>query len=125
MSSIEETCKALADRNRIRILTALLNYRELCACQIHEWLGVSGATTSKHLGILIRVGFIQSRKEGRWVFYQINHKCLALRRLLKWFKEQATEDEGLNQDIRKLKKVTDCTPTMLREKQRANGVLCS
>ena len=50
MTGTENIFKALGDRNRLRILAALLCHKELCACQIHEWLGVTGATASKHLG---------------------------------------------------------------------------
>ena len=64
--------KALADRNRLRIVAALADYEELCACQLTELLGVSGATASRHLAQLTASGLLASRKDGRWVHY-----CLA------------------------------------------------
>ncbi|MGQ9543822.1 MAG: ArsR/SmtB family transcription factor [Candidatus Bathyarchaeia archaeon] len=30
-------------------------------------------TTSRHLGILERVGLVSSRHEGRWVFYRLTN----------------------------------------------------
>lgn len=36
MKNIIAVAKALADRNRLRIVAALMQYDELCACQIIE-----------------------------------------------------------------------------------------
>lgn len=63
--------KALSDRNRLRIVAALSRYEELCACQITELLQVTGATVSRHLSILQHAGLLSSRKEGRWIYYQL------------------------------------------------------
>ena len=63
--------KALADRNRLRIVIALNQHEELCACQITELLKVTGATASRHLSILQHAGVLESRKEGRWVYYRL------------------------------------------------------
>ena len=66
-----EMLKALSDMNRLRIVTALGHYEELCACQITELLQVTGATVSRHLGILQHAGVLNSRKEGRWIYYRL------------------------------------------------------
>ena len=60
--------KALSDSNRVRLLCALRN-GELCVCQLIELLGPS--TVSKHLSILGQAGLVESRKEGRWVYYRL------------------------------------------------------
>ena len=106
----QETCKALADRNRVRILAALFNYKELCACEIYEWLTVSGATASKHLGILIRTNLILNRKDGRWVFYRINKSNPSNRKLLNWLKDQFAKDEKLQKDLLNLATGSNCLP---------------
>jgi DNA-binding transcriptional ArsR family regulator len=77
MTDFEKTLqmtKALADGNRLKIIAALLKYNELCACQITEFLGIAGATASRHLTILVNAALIQSRKDGRWVFYRLNNE---------------------------------------------------
>ncbi len=121
MKSIEEIFKALADRNRMRIVSALLYTKELCACQIHEWLGVSGATASKHLSILGTAGFILSRKDGRWVHYRLSRKEAHVRSLLLWVKKQISTDAKLLKDLNELKLVTDCSPAELRKRQRCEN----
>lgn len=64
--------KALADRNRLLLIAALLRHRELCACRLTEFLGVAGATTSRHLALLVSAGLLGSQKKGRWVYYFVN-----------------------------------------------------
>ena len=62
--------KALSDRNRVRLLCALRG-GELCVCQLIELLGLAPSTVSKHLAILTQAELIESRKEGRWVYYRL------------------------------------------------------
>ncbi len=61
--------KALADANRVRILSVLRG-RELCVCQIIEMLGLAPSTVSKHLSILRQARLLEDRKEGRWMYYR-------------------------------------------------------
>ncbi len=65
--------KALADENRVRILTAL-RPKELCVCQIVELLGLAPSTVSKHMAILKQARLVDSRKESRWMFYRLAEK---------------------------------------------------
>ena len=63
-----DNLKALGHPARLRML-ALLKDGELCVCQVTEVLGLAPSTVSEHLSILRRAGFIEERKEGRWVYY--------------------------------------------------------
>jgi len=62
--------KALADKNRIRILK-LLMLREMCVCEIMVALDLTQPTASHHLGILEKEDVFKKRKEGRWAYYAI------------------------------------------------------
>ena len=73
MQDVLDTFKALGDENRIRILLALQG-GELCVCQIIELLGLAASTTSKHLSILRSARLVESRKDGRWMYYQLSKK---------------------------------------------------
>jgi ArsR family transcriptional regulator, arsenate/arsenite/antimonite-responsive transcriptional repressor len=66
---------ALSDESRVRMLYAL-RHGELCVCQLIELLGLSPSTVSKHLSILRDAGFLDSRKDGRWVYYRLADKAL-------------------------------------------------
>jgi ArsR family transcriptional regulator, arsenate/arsenite/antimonite-responsive transcriptional repressor len=65
-----DAVKALGHPARLRIL-CLLRQGELCVCQITEVLGFAPSTVSEHLAILRRSGFIEERKESKWVFYAL------------------------------------------------------
>jgi DNA-binding transcriptional ArsR family regulator len=70
MRNLMAVLKALADENRVRALMAL-GPGELCVCQIVELLGLAPSTVSKHMAILKQARLVDSRKEGRWMFYQL------------------------------------------------------
>ena len=70
MRDLMAVIKALADENRVRILMAL-GPKELCVCQIVELLGLAPSTVSKHIAILKHAGLVDSRKDGRWMFYRL------------------------------------------------------
>ena len=62
--------KALADEQRVRVLLALQR-GELCVCQVVELLGLATSTVSKHMSILKQARLVESRKEGRWMYYRL------------------------------------------------------
>ena len=124
MSSLDHLFKALSDRNRFRVVAALLQSKELCACQIHEWLRVTGATASKHMGILVASGLVLSRKDGRWVHYRINREQSSLRPLMSWIRNQVKADIDLLKDLKDLSSVTACPPVELRKRQREAATTC-
>jgi len=106
MKTTLEILKALADRNRLRIVAALMSHDELCACHIVELLQVTGATASRHMGLLIRSGLVDSRKDGRWVHYKLNPKAAAP--LFQWLETNTQNDPDINADRRALSKITGC-----------------
>ncbi|MBI5165181.1 MAG: winged helix-turn-helix transcriptional regulator [Magnetospirillum sp.] len=70
LEQFETVSKAVADRNRVRILK-LLETGELCVCQVTTVLDLAPATISKHLSVLKTAGLVQQRRDGRWVYYRL------------------------------------------------------
>ena len=70
IETFETAAKALADRNRIRILK-LLEGGEVCVCHITEVLELAPATVSKHLSLLKTAGLVKARRDGRWIHYRL------------------------------------------------------
>lgn len=64
--------KALADGSRVRVVAALLRHEELCVCQIVELLRLATPTVSRHMAVLQGARLVRSRKDGRWVRYQLS-----------------------------------------------------
>ena len=120
MVQVLEILKALADRNRLRIVAVLGRYDELCACQITELLQVTGASASRHLSILCRAGLIASRKEGRWVYFRLapsaDHASV-----LQWLEEAGSASEQLAADVAALEKIIGMGREELCRMQRGEG----
>ena len=66
MRELVQVLKAVADRNRIRILK-LLEVQDMCVCEIAAVLEVSQPSASKHLSILKQAGLVQQRRNGPWI----------------------------------------------------------
>lgn len=96
--------KALADENRVRILMALRE-RELCVCEIIEFLGLAPSTVSKHLSILYQAGLLESRKDGRWVYYQLagNDINPVASNAITWITHCLKQDRVIVEDDRHIK----------------------
>jgi len=62
--------KALADRNRTKIIK-MLSHKEMCVCEMRSVLKMTQPSVSKHLKILEEAGLVESRKEGLWVNYRL------------------------------------------------------
>jgi len=110
--------KALADGTRVRVLLAL-RQQELCACQITELFGLAPSTMSKHFYLLRQAGLVDSRKEGRWVYYALPGKAAspAVREALRWTEKSLADDPRIADDTKNLKKVLQCDPAELCRKQ--------
>lgn len=63
--------KALADENRLRILTLLLE-GELCVCEIMAALDLPQSTVSRHLAYLRNHGWVKDSRRGVWIYYRFN-----------------------------------------------------
>jgi ArsR family transcriptional regulator, arsenate/arsenite/antimonite-responsive transcriptional repressor len=71
MKELLNITKALADGNRLRVVAALMEHEELCVCQMTEMLRLATATVSRHMSVLQNAELVQSRKDGRWVYYRL------------------------------------------------------
>ena len=120
MQATLEILKALADKNRTRVVAALWRFDELCACQITELLKVSGATASRHLGILQKAGLVDSRKDGRWVYYKLT-KPEGADPLFEWLEYSLGGADELMADYQALKQIVGITREDLCRQQRGEA----
>ena len=112
--------KALADGNRLRIVMALMQKPELCVCQITELLKLATPTVSHHISILQGAGLVESRKEGRWVYYTLDKKLNRTTHnpVLKWLHSQLKSDPTILKDQTQLEQITSCDVADLCFKQK-------
>jgi ArsR family transcriptional regulator, lead/cadmium/zinc/bismuth-responsive transcriptional repressor len=67
---LAETFGALADPNRVRLISALLP-GELCVCDLAAVLGMSQSAVSHQLRFLRTLRLVSARKDGRIVYYAL------------------------------------------------------
>lgn len=110
--------KALADENRVRTLLAL-RQGELCVCQITELFGLAPSTVSKHLSILSQAGLVDSRKDGRWIYYKLPGKDapVEVREAIDWIEKSLEAMPQILDDGKQLKKILKQDPTDLCKRQ--------
>ncbi len=115
--------KSMADKNRLRIVNALLVHDELCACQITEFLNVAGATASRHLSLMVNAGVLKNRKDGRWIYFRLNRDDTGLAPLIEWVKQEAAGSNQIRNDLKTLEKIACCPCEELSRRQREGPVL--
>src|SRR5262245_26530631 len=118
MRDLLRITKALADPNRIRVLLVLRG-GELCACQITELFGLAPSTMSKHLSLLYQAGLVESRKDGRWIYFQMpdGSAPTAVRQALNWITKAAENDSRIEEDARNLKRILKMDPSQICKRQ--------
>jgi ArsR family transcriptional regulator len=95
--------KALSDGNRLRVMMSLNGNEELCVCQLIELLGLAPATVSRHMSILQNAMLVESRKDGRWVYYRISKHTPP--RLLEWLSVSMKDSAELASDRKVVKRI--------------------
>ena len=65
--------KALADETRLKIVEFLLD-GEKCVCEIFPYVKRTQSTVSIQLDVLRKAGILDSRKQGKKVYYFLSDK---------------------------------------------------
>ena len=116
MQTALDITKALADGNRMRVILALFDHEELCVCQLTELLRISMATVSRHMSILHKARLVQSRKDGRWVYYRLAQNFPAP--ICQWLKDAVKNSAERAADRQKLSEILLCDTADLCQRQK-------
>jgi DNA-binding transcriptional ArsR family regulator len=68
--------KAIAHPVRIKIINSLGKDNEMSVTQIHEALDIEQSSASHHLGILRDKGILNSRRDGKNIYYYLRNDNL-------------------------------------------------
>ena len=82
--SLQLTLKALSDPIRREILN-LLKAGRMSAGDISARFDVTGAAVSRHLSVLKEADLIRDKREGKFIFYELN--ASVLEEILLWITE--------------------------------------
>ena len=95
---LQNTLKALADPIRREILNLLKN-GPLSAGEIVDHFSVTGASISRHLSVLKEADLIRDRREGKFIYYELN--ASVLEEIMLWITDLkgASNDEGNDKKI--------------------------
>lgn len=77
-------------------MVALLNHKQMCVCQIVELLGLAVPTVSRHMAVLQGARLVQSRKDGRWVYYMLSMEFPE--QLRQWLEDSLLGTEEIKAD---------------------------
>ena len=105
MKKILQLSKALSDAGRLRALAALAG-GELCLCQVIELLELAPSTVSRHMGLLLQAGLVETRKDGRWIYYRLpDRPDPAAGQALELARSSLEADPTIQADARRLKRI--------------------
>ncbi|ADD68879.1 transcriptional regulator, ArsR family [Denitrovibrio acetiphilus DSM 12809] len=107
--SVTDLFKNLSDPNRLRVLL-LLRKRPVCVCEFDNILKISLSTISTHLKLLKASGLIRSKKDGRWVIYELADNS-SLEKILADLELSLKDDYQYNEDMKRISEITrdNCT----------------
>ena len=104
MRKLLAATKAFSDPTRIRVILAL-RHEELCVCELCDALDVVQSTLSTHLQYLRQAGLVQTRNEGKWVYYALTKDFARVATsLCKLHQQELEADAQLRSDAANLKK---------------------
>lgn len=65
--------KALADPNRVKLLSMIVGAegREACVCDLTEPVGLAQPTVSHHMKVLVDAGLVTREQRGRWAYFAL------------------------------------------------------
>ena len=90
--SLQNTLKALADPTRREILS-LLKGGKMSAGEICSHFPVTAASISRHLSLLKEADLIRDKRDGKFIFYELN--ASVLEEILWWISDL----KGENSDV--------------------------
>lgn len=90
MKHLAQTIKALSDPIRLRIVILLQAEGELCVCDLMAVLGLPQSTVSRHLAYLKRSCWVDTRRDGVWMYYALSQEsCIICKEMLQILKQHA------------------------------------
>ena len=73
---LAELFKVFGDTTRIKIIYALFE-KEMCVCDISDFLNMTQSATSHQLRVLKRARLVKFRKDGKTVYYSLDDEHIS------------------------------------------------
>ena len=111
-----EIFQALGDTTRLRLLNIFDQTGEICVCELVDALRIPQYNISRHLQLLASSGWVEDRRQGKWVYYRIARQLKPYQRDLLRAIEHLRDERGDFHD--------DEARAGRRFKLRRNGLCC-
>ncbi len=72
ISQLSSSFKALGDPVRLRLFFLIGQHEAVCVCHLVSALDIPQSTISRHLSILRHANLVQTRREGKWMYYALS-----------------------------------------------------
>lgn len=102
--NLPEVFKALGEPIRLRLFALLAESGEVCVCHLTGALELPQSTVSRHLGVLRHAGLVATRRDGKWMHYQLASEVPAP--LLQLLRQD--ERSELEADLERLRQSRNC-----------------
>lgn len=104
MRELVKVFKAVADKNRLRILK-MLQHKKMCVCELAAALGITQPSVSRHLSLMKDAGLVEEERNGPWIDYglceeKINKYAPIIQSHLK---EWINDDPNIKEILKKIK----------------------
>lgn len=104
--------KALSDDSRLRILSIMFQFGEICGSDLELILDFTQTKTSRHLTYLKHAGFVGFTKNEKWIYYQIKEEY---KDLLSTIMESIKSDEFITKDLENYKTMYENNTLAIRQ----------
>lgn len=69
---IAKILNIMSNKTRVAILDAIVNYEELCACELQPALQIPQPTITTHLRKMYDIGLLERREAWKYSYYSVN-----------------------------------------------------
>ncbi len=113
MKHLAQTIKALSDPIRLRIVLLLQAEGELCVCDLMAVLKLPQSTVSRHLAYLKRSCWVDTRRQGLWMYYTLSREsCSICTEILTTLRQHAGDLPEASADRKALADFLNIKPTL-------------
>ncbi len=101
MNELLQFFRAINDETRLRLFS-LLSERDHCVCELTEILALPQPKVSKHLAKLKDLGFVETKREGQFIYYHLSVSNEIIQEILAVITKHAKDDSVLAQDRQRI-----------------------
>ena len=91
-----ELYKSFSDTARLRILSIMYHFGEICVSDLELLLDFTQTKTSRHINYLKHAGLISYQKYEKWSYYKVKEEY---KELISLIVESVEQDEQIIQDL--------------------------